>query len=116
MYLHLGQDSIIRTRDILGVFDLDTTTVSRHTRDFLTAAEKAGQVVNVTSELPKSFIVTVNTAKAPPPQSNAQAAAPAGETACTRKGLHPPQTVYISQISAATLKKRSGYIEDIRNI
>ena len=24
MYLHLGQESIVRTRDILGIFDLDT--------------------------------------------------------------------------------------------
>ncbi|MEG2931249.1 MAG: DUF370 domain-containing protein, partial [Ruthenibacterium sp.] len=66
MYLHLGQDSIIRTRDILGVFDLDTTTLSRHTRDYLAAAEKSGVVVNVTTELPKSFIVTVDAAEQVP--------------------------------------------------
>ncbi len=88
MYLHLGQESIIRTRDILGVFDIETTSISKHTRDFLAVAEKRKQVVNVSAELPKSFIVTV------------------GKT----------PTVYISQISASTLKKRSGYIEDIRNI
>lgn len=88
MYLHLGQDTILRTSDILGIFDIDTASISRHTRNFLARAEQAGRVVNVTSELPKSFIVT---AAAPP-------------------------TVYISQISAATLKKRSGYLEDLRNI
>ena len=88
MYLHLGQESIVRTSHILGVFDLDTATVSKHTRDFLKQAEQKGEVINVTSELPKSFIVTV--------------------------GPHP--AVYISQISASTLKKRSGYIDDIRNI
>lgn len=88
MYLHLGQESIIRTRDILGVFDLDTATVSKHTRAFLATAEKRGQVVNITTELPKSFIVATGAS----------------------------QTVYISQISASTLKKRSGYIDDIRNI
>lgn len=58
MYLHLGQESIVRTRDILGIFDLDTASLSRHTRDYLAAAEKAGRVVTVTGELPKSFIVT----------------------------------------------------------
>ncbi len=88
MYLHLGQESIVRTKDILGIFDLDTATISKHTRDYLTAAEKTGRVVNVTSELPKSFIVMT--------------------------GENP--TVYISQISAGTLKKRSGYLEDISNI
>ena len=34
MYLHLGQESIVRTRDILGIFDLDTASLSRHTRDY----------------------------------------------------------------------------------
>ena len=58
MYLHLGQDCIIRTKEILGIFDLDSATLSKHTRDYLTRAEKEGRVVNVTTELPKSFIVT----------------------------------------------------------
>ena len=87
MYLHLGQDTILRTKDILGIFDLDTASLSRHTRDFLARAQQEGRVVNVSVELPKSFIVTVR----------------------------QPPTVYISQISAATLKKRSGQIDDIRN-
>ena len=26
MYLHLGQDFIVNTRDVIGVFDLDTAT------------------------------------------------------------------------------------------
>ncbi|MFQ8832038.1 MAG: extracellular matrix regulator RemB [Ruthenibacterium lactatiformans] len=88
MYLHLGQESIVRTRDILGIFDLDTASLSRHTRDYLAAAEKAGRVVTVTGELPKSFIVTTGESPA----------------------------VYISQISAGTLKKRSGYVDGISNI
>lgn len=88
MYLHLGTDVIIRTRDILGIFDLDTSTISKRTRDYLRKAEIEGRVINVTSELPKSFIVTV--------------------------GTRP--TIYISQISATTLKKRSGYIDGIKNI
>ena len=58
MYLHLGQECIIRTKEILGIFDLDSSTLSKHTRDYLARAEKEGRVVNVTAELPKSFIVT----------------------------------------------------------
>ena len=38
MYLHLGQDTILRTKEILGIFDLDTATLSKHTRDFLARA------------------------------------------------------------------------------
>ena len=44
MYLHLGQDCIIRTKEILGIFDLDSATLSKHTRDYLTRAEKEGRV------------------------------------------------------------------------
>ncbi len=57
MYLHLGKDTIVRKSDIIGVFDLDTSTVSKTTRDYLTNAEKSGKVINVSTELPKSFIL-----------------------------------------------------------
>ena len=87
MYLHLGTDTIIRTKDILGIFDLDTSTISKRTRDTLRRAELEGRVINVSSDLPKSFVVM--------------------------SGKKP--IIYISQISA-NLKKRSGYIDDIKNI
>lgn len=79
MYLHLGQDVVVRHQDILGIFDLDNASVSRITRLYLSAAQKNGSVVTVTNELPKSFVVT------------------------EEKGN---VTVYISQISSTTLKKR----------
>ena len=56
MYLHLGMDKVITFDDIIGIFDLDTTTVSKNTRDFLAKAEKAGIVENVCYDLLKSFI------------------------------------------------------------
>ena len=52
MYLHLGQDTIVNQRDIVGVFDMDNSTISRHTRSFLSKAQKEGRVVNVSMELP----------------------------------------------------------------
>ena len=58
MYLHLGQETVVRERDIIGIFDLDNTTVSRHTRKTLNEAEKAGRVINVTDDLPKTFVLT----------------------------------------------------------
>ncbi|MBQ9414161.1 MAG: DUF370 domain-containing protein [Clostridia bacterium] len=79
MYLHLGQDVVVRMADVVGIFDMDNTTVSRHTRDFLAAAEQAGQVVSITYELPRSFVV------------------------CVENGR---QTVYLCQLAPATLKKR----------
>ena len=57
MYLHLGQDTVIESESIIAMFDIDACTVSKKTRDFLTIAEQSGQVVNVSYELPKSFVV-----------------------------------------------------------
>lgn len=57
MYLHLGNETVIRQSDIIGIFDLDNSTISAKTREFLTNAQKNGQIVNVSSELPKSFVV-----------------------------------------------------------
>lgn len=80
MYLHIGKEKIIKTDEIIGIFDLDTATISKATRNYLAVAEKSGEVVNVTTELPKTFIV------------------------CNDDGK---RTVYISQISSSTLNKRS---------
>lgn len=81
MYLHLGQSMVISTRDILGIFDLDNASFSHITRRFLREAEGRGQVINVTQELPKSFVLCHD-----------------------EQGRY---TVYISQLSPATLLKRA---------
>ena len=58
MFLHLGAETVVRTDHILGIFDLDTTTVQKNSREYLNRAEKEGRVVNVSPfELPKSFVV-----------------------------------------------------------
>lgn len=57
MYLSIGKDMAVRDRAIIGIFDLDNTSVSARTREFLARAEKNGQVVPC-DELPKSFILT----------------------------------------------------------
>lgn len=89
MYLHLGQDTVVKVSDIVGIFDLENTSLSKHTRQFLTHAEKDHRVFNVSYEIPKSFIVCENAGKV---------------------------TIYISQISTQTLLRRSGFMEDISNI
>lgn len=86
MYLHLGQETVIMQDEIVGIFDLDNTTVSKVTRDYLAKAEKNKQVVNVSFELPKTFVLT---------NSEAQG-----------------NKVYISQISSSTLLKRAENIYD----
>ena len=55
MYLHLGQDYVVHTRDIIGIFDIESSSVAKNTRQFLRRAEEEGAVVTVSGELPKSF-------------------------------------------------------------
>lgn len=57
MYLHLGQNTVVRQSEIVGIFDMDTATISKNTRQFLADAQKGGRVFNVSMELPKSFVV-----------------------------------------------------------
>ena len=80
MYIHLGNEMAVSEKDIVGIFDLETTTISKHTRKFLEVSEKQKQVINVSYELPKSFIIT---------------------------NKNNENKVYISQISTSTLQKRS---------
>ncbi len=80
MYLHLGQDTIVMYNTIIGIFDLDNSTVSKHTRDYLSKAQKEERITNVTNELPKSFIV------------------------CQEENV---ERVYLSQMSSSTLLRRS---------
>lgn len=76
MYLYLGQDTVINTDKIIGIFDLENTSISKETRGYLATAQKSGRIVEVSSDIPKSFVVCDN-------------------------------SVYLSQSSAATLKKRA---------
>ena len=57
MYLSIGNDMAVREKSVIGIFDLDNTSVSSRTRDFLSNAEKEGQVVPC-DDLPKSFVLT----------------------------------------------------------
>ena len=80
-YLHLGEGVTLRCRDLIGVFDLERSTVSPLTRRFLADAQKGGRVVTVSYEMPKAFAVC---------------AEPDGS-----------ETVYVTSIAAATLRRRA---------
>lgn len=79
MFLHLGNDCVVKVKNIIGIFDIENTSVSKDTKTFLSDVSKQGEVIYVTNELPKSFIVCKD-----------------GEKLKT----------YISQISVQTLRKR----------
>ena len=57
MYLHIGSNRNIREKQILGIFDADSATVSSVTRKYLSDAEKKNAVEAANEELPKSFVV-----------------------------------------------------------
>ena len=80
MYIHIGGDISLLKKNIVAVFDMDNTTVSKWTRQFLQLGEEDGKVINVGDELPRSFILA-NDGK---------------ET-----------KIYISPISSATILKRA---------
>ena len=81
MYLHLGQNEIVPDHRVIGIFDLDKCSTSKRTRDYLAAAEAEGVVLDVSGDIPKSFVL------------------------CD----HPyhPQIVYLSQLNTSTLKNRA---------
>ncbi|MDY4963135.1 MAG: DUF370 domain-containing protein [Ruminococcus callidus] len=80
MYIHLGNEISVSGKCVTGIFDLENTTIGKATKEFLDRAERENRVVNVSYEMPKSFIV------------------------CNERGR---EVVYISQISVATLRKRA---------
>ena len=57
MYIHIGENKVLRKKDIMFIFDLDSSTVSIHTRNYLNKAQREGRVVALGYDLPKSFIV-----------------------------------------------------------
>jgi hypothetical protein len=79
MFLHLGEDYLINENDIIGIFDLDTSSVGKSTRNYLNKEEKANRLITVSDTLPRSFVV------------------------CS--GFYGERT-FLSNLSAATLKKR----------
>ena len=80
-YLHLGQSQIVPGHRVIGIFDLDKCSTSKRTRDYLSAADAEGVVLDISGDIPKSFVV------------------------CD----HPyhDQIVYLSQLNTSTLKNRA---------
>ena len=57
MYLSIGNDMAVRESSIIGIFDMDNTSTSKRTREFLNRAEKEGGVIPC-DDLPKAFVLT----------------------------------------------------------
>lgn len=81
MYLHIGRNQMIPARHVIGIFDLEITSQSKRTQEFLNAAGREGVVLEECDDIPKSFLV------------------------CD----HPyhRQIVYLSELNTATLQRRA---------
>ena len=79
IYLHIGNNYSVDVREIVGIFDMDNTTVTSCTKKLLDKAEKEKTLFYATDDLPKSFIITEKNGR---------------------------ERIYISRLSAGTLKKR----------
>lgn len=86
MFLHLGNDIIVNQKEIIGIFDLDSSSNSKTTKDFLKKSQNDNIIESVCGELPKSFIVIKKKKKT---------------------------KVYLSNISSVTLQKRIGYLDTL---
>ncbi len=80
MYLHLGQSTLVRDQEVIGIFDLDNASWAYKTREFLNRAEKEGRSVWLSDDLPRSFVA-------------------AG-------GVKEPARVYLCQSSSSALANR----------
>ena len=78
MYLSIGNDMAVREKSIIGIFDMDNTSTSKRTREFLNKAEGSGEVVPC-DDLPKSFVLTAE---------------------------YGMNRVYLTSLASATLEKR----------
>lgn len=57
MYLHIGNGKSVKKKDIIGIFDLDTATVSGITKKFINNAEKNGKLEYYDTDLPRAFVL-----------------------------------------------------------
>ena len=80
MYIHLGNDVVVSESSVVGIFDIENTSISPATKEFLATAQKQNRIIYVTNDLPKSFVV------------------------CRENDGF---TVYVCQVSPATMLKRA---------
>ncbi|QGU93754.1 DUF370 domain-containing protein [Clostridium bovifaecis] len=83
MFLHLGENVVVPLKDIIGIFDIETTMYSTDTIQFLRMAEEDGFVERITKENAKSFVVAE---------------------------VNKKSKIYLSPISSSTLTKRTENI------
>lgn len=80
MYINIARDYILKTSEIVGIFDIDKITVYKSNRNYLSKMEKRGKIISVTDKIPKSFLLC---------------------------GLKKNSVVYLSNLMPSTIYKRN---------
>lgn len=88
MFLHIGGDKVIPVKNVIAILDIETTTLSKDTKEFLKTAEEEGFIETISDDLPRSFVVTE---------------------------VNKKSKIYLSPISSVTLQKRTGFLDGISN-
>ena len=57
MYLHIGNGKNVRKKDKIGIFDLDTSTISKITKNYINKKQKKGEIEYLDSDLPRSYLL-----------------------------------------------------------
>jgi len=57
MLLHIGEGTLVRSREVIGFFDLDGAA-GDVTKEFLHKKEKEGVTELLTTDIPRSFVLT----------------------------------------------------------
>ncbi len=57
MFLHIGDDLVLWEKDIVGIFDFETASLSNDTKEYLRSRERNKEINANLNQIPKSFVV-----------------------------------------------------------
>ena len=63
MFLHIGNGKSVKKKDIVGIFDLDTATVSSITKKFINSEKIRGNFEYMDTDLPRAFVLLTENGK-----------------------------------------------------
>ena len=57
MYLHIGNGVNIKKKNIIGIFDLDSSTISGITKKYISKNQRLGNITYADLDLPRAFVL-----------------------------------------------------------
>jgi len=56
--MHIAKNETVPDREVVGIFDIETATLSSDSRGFLKTMQDSFRAVNLCTDLPSSFVIT----------------------------------------------------------